>query len=69
MAQILPSAPAKMGNDGYFSSMLLLSKKSQEADGGYYVCLALNNAGFNFRQAYLNVTNTYLSSYQIPGKN
>ncbi|KAK4026366.1 hypothetical protein OUZ56_015369 [Daphnia magna] len=73
--QILPSAPAKLiTSDGYYASILLLSKKSQEVDSGYYVCLALNNAGFNFRQVYFNVTNSYVTPYQTtddsyPGRN
>lgn len=56
MFQILPSVPVKTTPDGYHASVLLLSKKVQEADAGYYVCLALNNAGYNYRQVYLNVT-------------
>ena len=47
----------KHSADSYYVSILLLSKKSQESDAGYYVCLALNNAGYNYRQVYLNVTN------------
>lgn len=53
--QILPSAPASSTNVGYIS-ILLLPKRLQESDAGYYICLAFNSAGYNFRQAYLNVT-------------
>ncbi|XP_046642815.1 fibroblast growth factor receptor-like 1 [Daphnia pulicaria] len=69
--QILPSALPKL-IDGYYSSILLLSKKSQEVDSGIYVCLALNNAGFNYRQVYFNVTNNYphpTTDENYPGRN
>nr|CAH0109858.1 unnamed protein product [Daphnia galeata] len=69
--QILPSALPKLV-DGYYASILLLSKKSQESDSGYYVCLALNNAGFNYRQVYFNVTNSYphlTTDENYPGRN
>lgn len=65
--QILPSAPAKLAADGFYTSILILSKQSQESDSGYYVCLALNNAGFNFRQVYFNVTPSYYTSYPTTG--
>jgi len=54
--QILPSAPAIAMSDGFYLSKWLTNAVSEDGDSGMYVCLALNNAGYNYRQVYLNVT-------------
>ena len=49
-------------SDGFYLSKWLTNAASEDNDSGMYVCLALNNAGYNYRQVYLNVTR------QPPGK-
>ena len=43
-------------SDGFYLSKWLTNAVSEDGDSGMYVCLALNNAGYNYRQVYLNVT-------------
>ena len=44
-------------SDGYYVSKLQFVLANFELHAGNYICLALNNAGYNYRQVYLNVTN------------
>ncbi|GIX96800.1 fibroblast growth factor receptor-like 1 [Caerostris extrusa] len=50
------------GSDGLYKSKLQI-KNSCKEDSGAYVCLALNDKGFSFKNVTLTVKNTALKSY------
>ncbi|GBL81437.1 Fibroblast growth factor receptor-like 1 [Araneus ventricosus] len=59
----LPNATnTHSGLDGLYKSKLLI-KNSCKEDSGTYVCLALNDKGFSFKNVSLTVVNTALKSY------
>ncbi|XP_055928464.1 fibroblast growth factor receptor-like 1 [Argiope bruennichi] len=58
----LPNATNTNSGDGLYKSKLLI-KNSCKEDSGTYVCLALNDKGFSFKNVSLTVVNTALKSY------
>ncbi|GFR09350.1 fibroblast growth factor receptor-like 1 [Trichonephila clavata] len=57
------------GPDGFYKSKLLIPNTCV-ADSGTYICLALNDKGFNFKNVTLTVTSTAAHSKKIsPNQN
>ena len=49
-------------SDGYYLSKLTFIKLNADSDTGFYVCLVLNNAGFNYREIFLSVSDSLVTT-------